>query len=710
MRPLEMARMWIYIDQELTSNLINFLPTLNYIQVKDLDKSLEDISLSQTYLFLEQLKSDLRKVDAIEGDLNVISSALADCQVDVRSYEGKVHYATQSIGNLIDIVALETRSLRHDVEILQEEIHDTEIEREKLRVEIELLRILSQFQMEPEFLSKLRYFSILAFSVIPDNVEKIQIALAKSDLTNFFYYDPEAQIRSICFLICKREDESRIRNAIIPANPEFIEIPIKYITPNGVDLVRAQRDFEEVTQKVESAQGQFKASCIESIEKVLAFHEILMNLKRFLVIERQFLFVPPNTAILEIWTPAEEVPNVTNKLHEMFNDKVRVRVKEMTFSEVPYEKGYGQEGKTDPLEEIPTLTKHSKFVAPFQTLLRLYGHPGYTEIDPTIFLAITFPLFFGIMFADVGHGIVLVIVGLIGRYLLRKRSQGTRDMTIIIIYCGLGAILGGFFAGEFFGNRISTIPYLEWATALNIFQDPLQNVIFILKICIIIGVVQICLGWLLQAINYYFAQRKYLALTDSGLKIVLLVAGTVLIFHFGLNINVWLSGPVPPILLPLIPGLSLIFMRAIGKALHLNYLAKESYGQVLGESTIQTMETLLNVISNVASYSRLLAMMAAHIGLMLVVKLSADMTAAEFSGAPVLGAVIVTLGVVLGNALVMLLESVLVFIQDMRLHFYEFFSKFYKGTGVPFIPVQFESTYSDIEFEPREEMPILVRA
>ncbi|HMF32704.1 MAG TPA: V-type ATPase 116kDa subunit family protein, partial [Candidatus Lokiarchaeia archaeon] len=219
---------------------------------------------------------------------------------------------------------------------------------------------------------------------------------------------------------------------------------------------------------------------------------------------------------------------------------------------------------------------------------------------------------------------------------------------------------------------------------------------------ILIGVVHICLGWAIQAMNYALSRRKYFALADSFVKIALLSLGTVLIFVYGFNLTGWFSGAFPPILLVIIPSAALLFMRVLGKVFRLDYLKEVSVTSILSESSMQTMETFLSILSNVASYSRLLALMGAHLGLMLVVQVGANLIAAQVASAGILGQILVTFCLVLGNFMVIVLETLLAFIQNMRLHFYEFFSKFYKGSGVPFKPVALNHKYSEISFKSTE--------
>ncbi|GAH37240.1 unnamed protein product, partial [marine sediment metagenome] len=207
---------------------------------------------------------------------------------------------------------------------------------------------------------------------------------------------------------------------------------------------------------------------------------------------------------------------------------------------------------------------------------------------------------------------ILIISGLIGAFVFRnKKSIDFLNFCWIILYCGIGSILVGFLYGEFFGMHdielFGTIfLHLEPVTIpiLNItLHNPLNNILVVFKFAILIGVIHINLGWFIQFLNYWKQHRKYLGFTGSLVKIWLLTGGTILIFTFGFDIYVWMAPPYP-ILLPLLPGILLILLKPFGKLFHVSYLKEETIGGLIGEGTMESFETLLSIMSNVASYTR----------------------------------------------------------------------------------------------------------
>jgi V/A-type H+-transporting ATPase subunit I len=338
----------------------------------------------------------------------------------------------------------------------------------------------------------------------------------------------------------------------------------------------------------------------------------------------------------------------------------------------------------------------------------MYGVPSYSEIDPTPFLFITFPLLFGIMFGDMGHGIVLIFSGIIGALFFRKRNKKINKMSWIIFYCGWWAILFGFLYGEFFGAH-SILGYTLEPVEIPIpfdgslvLHNPLENVMTLFWVTIFVGVIHINLGLLLEFINYIINRKVYQAFTEAFMKILFLDLGVTLIVIWGIDLNAWLSEPYP-ILLPVIPGILLMILKPLGKLFGISYMQKESYGELLSEGSIDTFETVLSIPSNILSYLRLLALALAHISLMVAITEIAKL----FSGSTLITQIVVIIVLIFGNAIVILLEGITVFINALRLNFYEFFFKFYEGRGIEFEPFILERNFSNINLKPEREKDVI---
>jgi V/A-type H+-transporting ATPase subunit I len=346
-------------------------------------------------------------------------------------------------------------------------------------------------------------------------------------------------------------------------------------------------------------------------------------------------------------------------------------------------------------EEPPTSPRHPWFVRPFSLIVSGYGYPRYREIEPTVFVAVSFFLMFGAMFGDVGQGAVLLLGGLAVWRRVRKPEQ--KDFGMLIALCGFSAVLFGFVYGAVFGKE-GLIPAL-WGS-------PMGKVQLLLQWSVMVGVVIISLGVVLNVVNKFRSGQWASVLFDRfG------VAGIVFYWGaLGLGVKYLLSGRVSSalaaavILVPLV----LIFLREPVRFALLrggrkaprwdrgaagpDTQAEEELRGIGGlfvavvEGGVEVLEALLLYVSNTASFMRVGAYALAHAGLCVVIFALGDAVALS-----TLGAVWSALLIVLGNAVVIVLEGLVVAVQVLRLEYYEFFGKFLTGEGRAYRPFDLKS-------------------
>jgi V/A-type H+-transporting ATPase subunit I len=308
----------------------------------------------------------------------------------------------------------------------------------------------------------------------------------------------------------------------------------------------------------------------------------------------------------------------------------------------------------------------------FQQLVTTYGRPQYSEVDPTLFVAITFPLLFGAMFGDVGHGLVLAVLGglLISRRIERLRSAA--DLGLVVAVCGAVSILFGLLYGSVFGME-NVLPPL-WIR-------PMEHIMTILGIAVGAGVVLLTLGFLTGIFNAWLARdwgRMLFSPTGvAGLLLywsLLALAGSLLLPGF----------PLPPLAAgasALVAGLSVMFSDLLSRLVRgQRPLVEESIGTYAVQMVFELFETLISLMSNSLSYVRVGAFAVAHAGLSAVIFILAEMV----SPAHGVGYWLV---VAIGNLFIVGFEGMIVAIQTLRLEYYEFFSKFFEGGGARYTPL-----------------------
>ncbi|MHA1405779.1 MAG: V-type ATP synthase subunit I [Candidatus Heimdallarchaeaceae archaeon] len=333
-------------------------------------------------------------------------------------------------------------------------------------------------------------------------------------------------------------------------------------------------------------------------------------------------------------------------------------------------------------KNIPTLPSRNFIMRSFQSVVGLYGLPSQKEVDPTIFFVFTFSIFYGIMFGDAGHGLIFIIFGLLG-VLAKGLRKSLRQMFILVFFIGIASfIMGGFIFGEFFGYEISELLNIHSFFGFKYpILSPKQNLIEIFNLSLIIGAIHIILGLTLRTINQLKRKELEHLLKETTAQVFLYGAIIYLLNVLGIITFGDVTIPVFVGLIALGLGVGLALLGQGIASIFLRKKPKEivkSFFSGMGMGLMNLLESFSSFISNTISYGRLLAMLIAHVVFLSVI----NILAAQFQLV-----ILQILILILGNIFVIVLEGVLVFVQTLRLHFYEFFSKFYEGSGIPYKPI-----------------------
>ncbi|MEW5801507.1 MAG: V-type ATPase 116kDa subunit family protein [bacterium] len=329
--------------------------------------------------------------------------------------------------------------------------------------------------------------------------------------------------------------------------------------------------------------------------------------------------------------------------------------------------------------KIPTCFQNPFLLKPFEKLVAGYGIPSYGEVEPTFFFALIFLLMFGVMFGDVGQGIVLFLLG----FLAFKQSgrENIQDMGLIVMECGIMSTAFGFLYGSVFGFE-HLIPALWF--------NPMKNISYFMEVTIGFGMAIISIGLVLNIINS-IRNRDY----KGGIFGEFGIMG--LVFYWGcigLVLSCLATGKVPIHFghLPLILCLPLlaIFLKEPLFNLYGRLMLKknqpiipEKPGIYFMESLIEVGDTIIAFLSHTVSFIRVSAFALAHAGLFLAVFTLAR-TLQNHTG----GVVWYWLTMVLGNIGIITVEGLVVSIQTIRLEYYEFFTKFFHGGGEIYSPLR----------------------
>lgn len=333
-------------------------------------------------------------------------------------------------------------------------------------------------------------------------------------------------------------------------------------------------------------------------------------------------------------------------------------------------------------ENVPIMIKECpSYLQAFGKLECAYGRPSSRDIDPLRIFAITFPVLFGIMFADVGQGAIFVIAGVIFA-LLRRKGKLTKGGDIIryllisgemLVYIGFSSIFFGFIFGEFFGP--SGVIHPITLAQIGPFQiggfEPTQEPMKMLKFAILVGAIHISTGLILRFLNEL--RHKHYKLAPIPICWIWLIFGSLFMWAYwgGIsNISKWFAEGSLMLGGLLILPLMLIFV-----------FAAVAEGFMVGVGF--TVEVFAETLSHSMSYSRLMALGLIHSAMNYLFLVLGGVEHGVF---PLHSIPIISLGTIL----VIIIEGLVVFVHTLRLHWVEWFSTFHSGEGIPFKP--FEST------------------
>ena len=385
------------------------------------------------------------------------------------------------------------------------------------------------------------------------------------------------------------------------------------------------------------------------------------------------------------WIPASDAENYIKELDELTENRIAVRVYE------PYEVPAVMSGK----EKVPVKLTHGKFVKSFERMIFSYGSPIYGTIDPTPWVALFFTLLFGIMFGDCGQGLVLLLIGILMAKKVVKVG-GWNKFAPIFMAVGISSSIMGLLTGEFFGTEELLEPFAHWVTGL--FGNPRAPILKLMpgedpkSIYVMFGVFGVAVaigffintcGLIINIINNIIRKKYGEALFGkNGL------AGAVFFWYIvALVLRIVIAHHTVALYDIIIIAVALFF-AAFASPFERAFagekpLLENGFGTYLISSVVEIIEVISGYLSNTVSFVRVGAFALSHAVLNFTI-----MTLTTLCGGKgTIGGIIV---LIFGNALIIVLEGMIVAIQVVRLQYYEFFSKFFHETGREFKPFKFE--------------------
>ena len=438
---------------------------------------------------------------------------------------------------------------------------------------------------------------------------------------------------------------------------ERIDIPAEYRgTPEQASCELAQQIYD-IQKEMDDIDKEAAAMLGEKAPRLVAARDRLEELAHNLDVRKMAARVADKKEdyyILCGWMADDDVEKFMEESKD--DDKIFIVVED------DHDSYFG---------EPPTKLENPKIFKPFEMFVRMYGLPAHGEMDPTVFVGITYSFIFGAMFGDVGQGLLLVIAGALIYHFKKAPLAG------IIATAGIFSTIFGFMFGSVFGFEDIIEPLwlrpIDHMTTLP-FVGKL-NTVFIVAVAF--GMALIIVAMILHIINalrdHDTAGAWFDANGVAGLVFYASVVAVIVLFMTGHGMP---AGIVMAVMFG-VPLLLILFKEPLTNRIKKKAKKmEESKAMFFVEGFFELFETLLSYFSNTLSFVRIGAFAVSHAAMMEVVL----MLAGAEAGAPNWAVI------VLGNLFVCLMEGLVVGIQVLRLEYYEMFSRFYKGSGRAFDP------------------------
>jgi V/A-type H+-transporting ATPase subunit I len=485
-------------------------------------------------------------------------------------------------------------------------------------------------------ISNLKYFTA-RFGFL-DKDARYRLKKNYGNILALIYHTGTVDDRELYLAIYPKEVEKDIDRVLRSLNFNEIDILGRDVMGTAEDMFTNLKEEEDSLRRRIWEYDQYKENIMNSryddlnqtLAHMLAFEKI-EKAKKYMLRSKNYFYASG-------WVAESNYKELENKLSKY--EKIDI---------------YASDADLDK-RKTPTKLKNSNFFKPFELLINMYGTPNYDEFDPTIIFGISYMILFGSMFGDLGQGAIFAIAGII---LSKKKNK---DFGGLLLRMGVSSMFFGLMYGSVFGSE-NLIP--------AIWFRPFDSINKTLVIAIFFGVVLSAISYGVGIYNNiknkeydeaFFGKEGFLG---------------VLIFIAMINIGVNIMGGSAPIstnvgiIILVVALLLMLFKRPI-----LQTFFKKEFDQKAGdyyiESSFGLLEALLSTMSGIISFIRVGAFAINHVGLFLAFKTLGQMIGSTGGNIAVL---------IIGNIVIIGLEGLIVFIQSLRLEYYEMFSKFYSGDG-----------------------------
>ena len=537
--------------------------------------------------------------------------------------------------------------------VIEGKLTALDTETSELKSNKSLANRLSNFDMDLALLKDSKYTSTTVGRINAESTSEIKNKLSNlTDELDVFTVPADDKEGDIIVVVTLNEFSDEVYSTLRKYDFEKIEIGNVEGTPQQV-ISNADARLLTIESERASIKAELKAVAEQWDDEILALKEQLENEKEKNEILSSFVQTK-DAYVFEGWVPKKDTEKVEQLVEKSSDGHCAFETIEV-------------EGTDD--EDVPILQQNGWYSKPFEFLVDMYSPVRYNSMDPTIFVAITFPFFFGFCLTDAFYGLFVSLIGVVLLRGLGKTSDSMNAFGWILIWSGLWAVVLGLITNGCIGDFASRILHTQLPTVYGP-VDAFKHPDTILKIAIGIGVVYTNIGFILGAINNF----RYGNVKEA-------IGSQICWFIFEAGIILLALGY-------LIPSIGIIGMALGG------VLIVVTLGMLIWANGAYGVMDVFGFMGDVLSYARLLALCLATGGIAMTVNILAVMVDQMI---PMVGIILAIIVFVFGHIANFLFQVLGAFINALRLNYVEFFAQFFEEGKGKFDAFKAKRTFTKIK-------------